>query len=101
MKINYWLCKVFDVEDKGYVTVGDIFNSMIPFGVCCFFAVAVLYGNFLIIKNFNNLNEYLYYCSIIDYTIFVLTLCSDVVFILTFGYDVLKYVSKLKVAKRG
>lgn len=49
MSINKWLCKHFDDENKGYVTVGDLLNKIIYFVFCAF--VAILFIGLFILSN--------------------------------------------------
>lgn len=54
MTINYWLCKTFDKEKKGYVTINDIGPTLILCGIVIFI-IAILFSGliFLISGKFN------------------------------------------------
>ena len=95
MNINKWLCKYFDDEDKGYVTIWDVIRVIIVLFSMLFLIVVILYsigGLFASIINPN------YDGNIITAFVYVVYIAVIVIMALV-CLTIIYYISEIKIAK--
>ena len=95
MNINKWLCKYFDYEDKGYVTIGDVIKIIFVLFSVLFLIVAILYSIGSLFASIINPN---YEGNIITAFVYVVYLVVVVIMALV-GLTIIYYISEIKIAK--
>jgi len=99
MNLINWLCKHFDTDNKGYVTIGNILVKMIDFAILIFGGLLLLgtielaivfFGLLIIAPNLHSLT---------DVTMIELKKSILVGHSIIFGCILIYYSTKIKVAK--
>ncbi len=101
-KVNKFLCKWFDIDDKGYVTVGDFIKGIMCIIITILLIIVVIYS---VIEFFTNLSSALEEVPptlsffMLGGTIVVLFVAFVTIFLISGIIELIKYISNIRISE--
>lgn len=100
--MNKWLCKHFDSEKKGFVTISDVAEPTIKYGIYIAVGTYVIHSMYLIAR-YPEMTQTASYSEAVQVTVgtigWIICLCVVVIVIIITGLIGIKYISEIKIAK--
>ena len=100
--MNKWLCKHFDSEKKGFVTISDVVSPLLTYSTYIAVVAYVLHSMYRVAISPEILETGSWSIAVpatVGIIGWIICLCVVVIGITIIGLSVIKYISEIKIAK--